>query len=74
MCLFILGGRNTKTFLNILYTGNEISDLPRIPDTVSEYAVNFCVLDRENRTTSVIRMGAYINDKFEKRIAEKFKY
>lgn len=54
--------------------GDEISDLPRIPGTISEDAVNFCVLDRENRTVSVIRFGAYVNDRFEERICAKYKY
>lgn len=54
--------------------GEEVSDLPRIPGTVSEDAVNFYVLDRENHTISVIRMGATVNDLFEERIAAKFEY
>lgn len=54
--------------------GDEVSDLPRIPGTVSEDAVNFYVLDRENKTISVVRMGACVNDLFEERIAARFKY
>lgn len=54
--------------------GDEISDLPRIPGTVSEDAVNFYVLDREKKTISVVRMGANVNDLFEERIAAKFFY
>lgn len=54
--------------------GDEISDLPRIPGTLSEDAVNMCVLDREKRTVSVVRFGAYVNDRFEERIAAKFNY
>lgn len=54
--------------------GDEVSDLPRIPETISEDAVNFYVLDREKRTISVVRMGATVNDLFEERIAAKFNY
>lgn len=54
--------------------GDEISDLPRIPGTISEDVVNFYVLDREKRTISVVRMGASVNDLFEERIAAKFNY
>lgn len=54
--------------------GEETSDLPRIPETVTEDAVNFYVLDRERRTVSVIRMGASVNDLFEERIAAKYNY
>lgn len=60
-----------KDYHNI---GDEVSDLPRIPETISEDAVNFYVLDREHRTVSVVRMGAYINDLFEERIAAKYNY
>ncbi len=54
--------------------GDEISDLPRIPETISEDAVNFYVLDRVNKIISVVRMGASVNDLFEERIAAKFHY
>ena len=54
--------------------GDEISDLPRIPDTISEDAINFYVLDRKSKTVSVVRMGAYVNDLFEERLAAKFSY
>lgn len=54
--------------------GDEVSNLPRIPGTVSEDAVNFYVLDRENKTVSIIRMGASVNNLFEEHIAAKFKY
>lgn len=54
--------------------GEEISDLPRIPDTVTEDALNAYVIDREEKTVSVIRYGALINDLGEMRIFEKFRY
>lgn len=54
--------------------GDELSDLPRIPGTVSEDAVNFYVLDRENRTITVVRMGATVNDLLEERIVAKYNY
>ena len=54
--------------------GDEISVLPRIPETISEDAVNFYVLDREHKTISVVRMGASVNDLFEEHIAAKFSY
>lgn len=54
--------------------GEEISDLPRIPGTVSEDAVNFYVIDREKGTLTVVRFGACINDLLEERQAAVFKY
>lgn len=54
--------------------GDEISDLPRIPDTISEDAVNFCIVDREKKEISVVRVGAYVNDLFEERLAAKYRY
>lgn len=54
--------------------GDEVSDLPRIINTVSEDAVNFYVLDRNNKTLSVVRIGAYINDLFEERMVAKYCY
>ena len=54
--------------------GEEASDLPRIPGTVSEDAVNFCVIDRKRRTVTIIRMGASVNDLLEERIAARFRY
>lgn len=54
--------------------GEEISDLPRIPGTVSEDAVNVYVVDRKNKTVSIARFGAHINDMFEKRIFTVMKY
>jgi len=54
--------------------GEEISDLPRIPDTVTEDAINFYTIDREKREISVVRLGACINDKFEQRIAAIYEY
>lgn len=54
--------------------GDEVSDLTRIPETVSEDAVNFYVLDRQKRTVSVIRIGASVNDMLEERISAKFNY
>lgn len=48
--------------------GDEASDLPRIPGTVSEDAVNFYVIDREKKVITIIRVGATINDLMEKRI------
>lgn len=54
--------------------GEECSDLPRIPDTVSEDAINFYVIDAEKHDLCAIRVGAYINDRFEHRLTEHFKY
>ena len=54
--------------------GEEISDLPRIPDTVTEDALNAYVIDRENKTVSVIRYGAGINDRGEMRLFTRFRY
>lgn len=54
--------------------GEEISDLSRIPDTVSEDAINMYVLDRERKEISVVRIGANVNDLFEKRLAAKYRY
>lgn len=47
--------------------GDEVSDLPRIPGTVSEDAVNFYVIDREKKTLSIVRVGASVNDLMETR-------
>lgn len=54
--------------------GEEISDLPRIPDTVTEDALNAYVIDHEQKTVSVVRYGALINDRGEMRVFEKFRY
>ena len=48
--------------------GDEVSDLPRIPDTVSEDAVNFYVIDREKKAITLIRVGASVNDIMKKRL------
>ena len=47
--------------------GEELSDLARIPETVSEDAVNFYVIDREKKNISIIRVGAAMNDLLEPR-------
>lgn len=47
--------------------GDETSDLPRIPGTISEDVVNFYVIDRENKTISIVRVGASVNDLMETR-------
>lgn len=54
--------------------GEECSDLPRIPGTVSEDAVNFYVLDRKKKTVTVVRFGASVNDQFEERLCAVYKY
>ncbi len=54
--------------------GEELSDLPRIPDTISEDCVNFYVLDREKRTVSIVRFGACITDELKVRRALTLKY
>ena len=54
--------------------GEEMSDLPRIPGTVTEDAINFYVIDRKKRTVTVVRVGACINDLFEERLCEVFPY
>ena len=41
--------------------------MPRIPGTISEDAVNFCVIDREKKTVSIVRIGASVNDLMELR-------
>lgn len=47
--------------------GDEISDLPRIPGTVSEDALNFYVIDRKKKTLSIVRVGASVNDLMQTR-------
>lgn len=54
--------------------GDEISDLPRIPGTVTENAVNMYVADLEKRTVTVVRFGAYINDLMQQRLCEVFRF
>lgn len=54
--------------------GETCSDLPRIPGTVSEDCVNFYVIDREKREITIVRAGAYVNDKMEQRLFEKLSY
>lgn len=54
--------------------GDEVSDLPRIPGTISEDAVNFYVIDRENKAITIVRVGATINDRMEKRIVLTLPY
>ena len=54
--------------------GEEISDLPRIPGTVSEDAINFYTIDRENKELTIVRLGANINDELKQRIAAKYSY
>ncbi len=54
--------------------GEEISDLPRIPDTVTEDAVNFYTIDREAKVISIVRVGAAVNDIFETRRALQINY
>jgi hypothetical protein len=54
--------------------GDECSDLPRIPGTISEDAVNFYVIDRENKKISIIRVGATVNDLMEKRVVLTLPY
>ncbi len=54
--------------------GEEVSDLPRIPGTVSEDLVNFYVIDREKKEISVVRVGAYVNDLLEERLFARYSY
>lgn len=54
--------------------GEEISDLPRIPDTTSEDALNFYCIDREKREISVVRVGACVNNEFNMRVAAIYSY
>ena len=54
--------------------GEEISDLPRVPNTVTEDCINFYSIDREERTIAIVRLGATVNDEFETRRSLKLKY
>lgn len=54
--------------------GEELSDLPRIPGTVSEDAVNFYTIDKEKRTISIVRFGAIVNDEMKMRVGLKLNY
>ncbi len=54
--------------------GEELSDLPRVPDTVTEDCLNFYSIDREKKTISIVRVGATVNDKLETRRALQLNY
>lgn len=54
--------------------GEECSDLPRIPGTVSEDAIDFYAIDRKKKTITVVRFGASVNDIFEERICAAYPY
>ena len=54
--------------------GDETSDLPRIPDTVSEDAFNFYGIDREKKEITVVRVGACVNDRLEERLYARYSY
>lgn len=54
--------------------GDEISDLPRTPDSISEDAVNFFVVDREKKEITLVRVGAYVNDLLEERLVARYRY
>ncbi len=54
--------------------GEELSDLARIPGTVSEDCINFYTIDREKKTISIVRVGATVNDQLQKRIALQLSY
>lgn len=54
--------------------GEEMSDLPRIPGTVTEDAVNFYIVDRRKRTLTAVRAGAYVNDRLEERLYQVYAY
>lgn len=69
--LMTLSGCFPEGYKNI---GEESSDLPRIPGTVSEDAVNFYVIDRKNKTVTVVRFGASVNDLLEERLVARFPY
>ncbi len=54
--------------------GEELSDLPRIPETLTEDAVNIYTLDRKEKTMTIVRVGACINDELKERRVLKLKY
>lgn len=54
--------------------GDEISDLPRIPGTVTEDAINLYAIDLDKRTLSAVRFGACVNDLMQQRLAETFRF
>lgn len=54
--------------------GDECSDLPRIPGTISEDAVNLYVLDKKNKKITIVRYGACVNDLFEERLVAEYEY
>jgi len=54
--------------------GEEASDLPRIPQTASEDAINFYVIDRKKKTLTAVRYGACVNDLFEERLVAEYEY
>ena len=70
MCM-TCSGCHPEGYHNI---GEEISDLPRIPGTESEDAINFYCIDREERKVSVVRVGACVNDEFKMRVAAVYTY
>lgn len=47
--------------------GEELSDLPRIPRTICEDAVNFYIIDQTAGKISIIRIGASMNDQMQVR-------
>ena len=69
--LMALSGCFPEGYKNI---GEECSDLPRIPGTVSEDLVNMYVIDRKKKTVTVIRFGASVNDLLEERLVARFSY
>lgn len=54
--------------------GEELSDLTRIPGTVTEDLVNFYTLDRDAKTINIVRFGATVNYELKERIALSLKY
>ncbi len=54
--------------------GEELSDLPRIPDTVTEDCINFYGINRTKKTISIVRVGATVNDLMKKRQALVLNY
>ena len=70
-CGMTCSGCHPADYHNI---GDEVSDLPRIPHTVSEDAVNFYVIDREKKELTVVRVGASVNDQLQQRLAERYSY
>ena len=64
-------GCEPKDYHNI---GEEISDLPRVPGTVTEDAVNFYTADLKSGVLTAVRFGAAVNDLCEERLCARFDF